>query len=191
VRNIHGVKNKYFKFLCGLVVRDGMGKDTYDLLLRELYGVDFYSLIPNDDNRGEDGKQLRHKFIDEGGQQALSLSGFYMSGQQEEPCTVLEMLIGLAFRLEFEVANSRWERHPSEWFWILIDNLGLSWCDNAAFQEEDTVDFVSRKVAELLQRHYKDDGNGGLFPLKDPKKDQRRIEIWYQMSAYMLENYPI
>lgn len=176
------MKNSYFNFLCNIVDEDMSGE--YSKLLGELHGIDFYSLIPNDDNRAEDGKQLREKFIDEEGQQALSLS-------QLGPCTVFEMLIGLSYRLEFESANSRWEKTPGEWFWILLDNLGLGWCNDSMFVQMQNMDEIHLKVGVFLDRHYKSDGSGGLFPLKNPRKDQRRVEIWYQMSAYILENYPI
>ena len=186
------MKNRYFDFLCSIVGR----MYEYSKLLGELHGMEFYSLIPNDDNRCEDGKQLREKFNDEEGQQALSQSDL---GE----CTVLEMLIGLSFRLEFETMSSRWEKTPSEWFWILIDNLGLmSWEwteDNGGIDvriprrdmERERTDYIQNKVGIFLDRSYDTNGHGGLFPLRNPQKDQRRIEIWYQMSAYILENYPI
>lgn len=175
--------NRYFEFLCSIVDEDGSRE--YDKLLSELHGIDFYSLIPNDDNRGEDGKQLRERFEDEeGGPQGLSLS-------HDKPCTVLEMLIGLAYRLEFESANSHWEKTPGEWFWILLDNLGLGWCDNNMFVQINNTDEIHQKIGVFLDRHYKSDGSGGLFPLKEPRKDQRRVEVWYQMSAYIMENYGI
>jgi len=174
------VKNRYLDFLCEIVG----GTDEYSRLLGELHGIEFYSLIPNDDNRGEDGKQLREKFADERGQHALSLC-------LTDPCTVLEMLIGLSFRLEFETAQSRWEKTPDEWFWILIDNLDLTCYDDSVFLDDEMCYTLFSKVSQMLERHYESDGNGGLFPLKHPKKDQRRVELWYQMSAYVLENYPI
>jgi hypothetical protein len=154
------------------------------MLLHHLYMIEFYSLIPNDDNRGEDGKDLRDKFVEKEGLQALSFC-------PQGPCKVLEMLIGLSFRLEFETAQSRWEKTPKEWFWILIDNLDLSWCTNSEFMKYDRISEIDEKISILLDRKYKNDGYGGLFPLKNPKKDQKEVEIWYQMSAYILENYPI
>jgi len=102
------------------------------------------------------------------------------------------MLIGLAYRLEFETAQSKWEKTVSEWFWILIDNLGLICCDNDAYFTNSKVGSdVPETIGRMLSREYEADGEGGLFPLKNPKKDQRRIEIWYQMTSYILENYPI
>ena len=55
--------NSYFDFLCHLVGR----KYEYSRLLAQLHGVEFYSLVPNDDNRGADGEQLRNNYIDEVG----------------------------------------------------------------------------------------------------------------------------
>ena len=174
------MKNGYFNYLCRLV---GGGKD-YSKLLSKLHEIEFYSLIPNDDNRGEDGKQLRNNYINEEGPQALLLSDL-------NECTVLEMFIGLSFRLEFESMSSQWEKTPKEWFWILLDNIGLKSYNDIFYEQVNAQNEITEIVSIFLDRQYKRDGNGGLFPLKNPRKDQRRIEIWYQMSAYILENYPI
>jgi hypothetical protein len=150
------VKDRYFDFLCNIVDEDG--SCGYDKLLGELHGIEFYSLIPNDDNRGEDGKQLRQRFIDEEGQHALSQSHL-------DECTVLEMLIGLSYRLEFETMSSRWEKTPKEWFWILIDNLGLS-----LYDDSHRVDEVADILKIFLDRHYEANGHGDYFHLRNPKK---------------------
>lgn len=172
--------NKYFNFLCKVVGRS----EKYVLLLQRLYSMEFYSLVPNDDNRGVDGTKVRDLFCDEEGPQGLSLC-------PDGPCTVLEMLIGLSLRLEFETAQSEYEKTPDEWFWILIDNLGLTQFENQLFFDGALFDDVSDIVNIFLERQYTSTGDGGLFPLRKAKKDQREVEIWYQMSAYILENYPI
>jgi hypothetical protein len=48
---------------------------------------------------------------------------------------------------------------------------------------------VNQILTNLVERTYQKNGKGGLFPLKQPAKDQRRVEIWYQMAAYLNENY--
>ena len=175
------MENRYFDFLCAIVGRF----QEYSILLDELHKIEFYSLIPNDDNRGADGLHLRSVFIDEVGLTRPSSLPIF-------PCTVLEMLVGLAYRLEFETAQSKWEKTVSEWFWILIDNLGLTKCNNDEYRTNSMVDSeVPEVIEKMLSRKYEANGNGGLFPLKNPKKDQRRIEIWYQMTSYIIENYPI
>lgn len=175
--------DRYFNFLCNITGK----KQTYSMLLEELHNTAFYSLIPNDENRCEDGTQLRENFLNEEGRQALS---FCDIGE----CTMLEMLLALSFRLEFESMSGEWEKTPREWFWILVNNLGLSHCTNQTIEEVDernVLDDIDGILRRFLERGYERNGNGGLFPLKNAKKDQRRVEIWYQMSAYMLENYPV
>jgi hypothetical protein len=178
--------DQYFTFLCDLVWDDVIESTDAEnrtfQLLSQLYRTEFYSLIPNDDNRGMDGLDIREDFIDhQGGQQALPFGS----------CSVLEMLIGLSFRLEFETSQSKWEKTPTEWFWILINNLNLDFPSNNYLSEDEYQEKIVDIVTIFLERKYKNNGEGGLFPLKNPKNNQKKIEVWYQMSAYILENYPI
>jgi len=175
------MENRYFDFLCAIVGRS----QEYNMLLDELHKIKYYSLIPNDDNRGVDGLQLRQTFLEE-------VDHTWSSSLPKGECTVLEMLIGLAYRLEFETLQSKWEKTKSEWFWILIDNLGLIECvNNRTDNNRQVCKEVTNIINRMLARDYEYNGNGGIFPLKDPKRDQRRIEIWYQMTNYICENYPI
>lgn len=169
----------YFHFLEDIA----MGDDRdYTLLLEDMHSIDFYSLVPNDDNREEDGKQLRKRFLKSGANKPLSLCS-------DDPCSVLEMLIGLAFRIENDLCDSPSEKSVKECFWILISNLGLTWCDNYSYHEEGGKEDILHKIQILLDRKYHRTGKGGLFPLKHSTKDQRQVEIWYQMAEYLLENY--
>lgn len=176
--------NSYFDFLWNLVGR----KKEYGRLLLYLHETEFYSLVPNDDNRGVDGEQLRNHYFDEvGATSPPSLPKDIPDG----PCTVLEMIIGVAFRLEFELLGGQYERPAADWFWVLIDNLGLTGYTDQKMGYGIYILEVKAAVECLLERRYLEDGDGGLFPLKRPRKDQRRVEIWYQMSAWVIENYPI
>lgn len=173
-------ENRYFDFLCSVVGRS----QEYSILLDELHRIEYYALIPNDDNRGRDGEQLRQLFLDDNGHGGR---GYLPRGA----ATVFEMLIGLSYRLEFESMESRWEKSPGEWFWVLIDNLGLTDCtDEMIISGSRTRTDVQDTVKRMLAREYGPDGNGSLFPMKKPQKDLRRVEIWYQMSAWIMENYP-
>lgn len=146
------------------------GSKTYWNLLRELYRTEFVWFVPNDDNRVADGCELRtewaHKedvFCDE---EWLSLG-----------CSFLEMLVGLARRMEFEA-----ERTASFWFWHLIDNMGLlGFHDASKFSSDDVEELTSM----VIWRTYDRLGHGGLFPLRESRHDQRRVEIWYQLSEYL------
>lgn len=147
---------------------------TYWTLARQLYTKEFVWFIPNDDNRAEDGRDLRCEFLDQ--EQIEDVD----EGWMELGCSVLEMLIGLSRRLSFED-----DREPRVWFWCLIDNIGLlEQTDNSRTPAEH-VDEILNKV---IWRTYKPSGRGGLFPLRRAERDQREVEIWYQLSAYLLES---
>lgn len=185
--NISTIKTAglYFEFLCNIVWKEGRQIDVEKeiFLLRGLEAIEFYALIPNDDNRASDGLQLRDNYIDEGGAAQALPSG---------SCSVLEMLIGLSNRLVLETESSKWEKPVDKWFWILIDNLNLSRLLTFTPMSEQAIsDNIEWTITNLLERNYKSNGEGGLFPLKHTNQDQRRIEIWYQMTAYIIENYQI
>lgn len=146
---------------------------TYWSLFRLLYTKQFIWFIPNDDNRSEDGKDLRYEFID--AEQIENVDIDWM----DLGCSMLELLIGLSRRLSFEA-----EGEPRVWFWHLIRNIGLDiYTDNVPIPTEE----VDEQLNQIIWRTYEPDGLGGLFPLKWPEMDQRDIEIWYQMSGYILE----
>ena len=154
----------YFEFLCDIVGRT----DEYSFLLAQLHAMEYYSLIPNDDNRGEDGKQLRQVYLNERGAltRPLSLS-------PDDACTVLEMLVGLSFRLEFETLRSKWEKTPGEWFWILIDNLELTDQQNDKISRDKKCHKSVTKVSQMLKRDY--DFNGqGVFSLSTTQKSTKK-----------------
>jgi hypothetical protein len=164
----------YLKWLYGQVAstkyRDPAR--TYWSLMRQLYKSEFVWIVPNDDNRVEDGRDLRLRFMEDEG--IVSVDAEWMGFG----CSFLEMLIALAKTLSFETGmTSRF------WFWRLLENIGLdSFTDNR--YEEGYVDEVVQRV---VFRKYARNGHGGLFPLRHADEDQRDIEIWYQLSAYLLK----
>lgn len=93
-------------------------------------------------------------------------------------CSMLEMLIGLSRRLSFEA-----EGESRDWFWTLINNLALRSDDKNPI----LVEVVDATLERVIWRTYNPDGSGGLFPLRRAHKNQRKVEIWYQLSAYLLE----
>ncbi len=149
---------------------------TYWSLLRHLYKKEFVWLVPNDDNRVEDGRDLRYEFINEKG---ITPDPNWMG----IGCSMLEMLIGLSRRLAFEG-----EGLASGWFWHMLENLDLRNFSDALFKESVELDIEIDDILDrVIWRTYDSDGLGGLFPLKEPDEDQRDVELWYQMSAYVLD----
>lgn len=148
---------------------------TYWKLLLQLYKKEFIWLVPNDDNRIEDGKELRFEFVDAAGLQDVDLDWVRLG------CSMLELLIGLSRRLAFEA-----EGEPRDWFWHLIENLGFIQLPDARWKDyfENGVD---AQLDQVIYRTYEPDGHGGLFPLNHTQNDQRKVELWYQLSEYVLE----
>lgn len=173
------IQTDYFQWLCGLVNLDR----GYWILARKLHDKEFYWTVPNDDNRAADGQRLRDIFEDE------TLYSDYTC--LEGACSVLEMMIGLSIRIEDILCDPDDEEclKAPEAFWEMLENLGLDEFNDMDFSRLNDGCKVDEILIALLERSYDRSGRGGLFPLKSARKDQRKVEIWYQMSTYLLENY--
>jgi len=76
---------------------------------------------------------------------------------------------------------------PGEWFAEFVANLRLGGYTDEAYELRDSAK-INRVLQKFNQRKYDSYGDGGIFPLKAPEEDQKKVELWYQMSAYMAEN---
>lgn len=156
-------------------VKDRVRARTHWNLLTHIFSKEFVWLVANDDNRLEDGRDLRDEYLHERGLDRSDVSWEWLN----QNCSLLEMLIALSRRLSFEI-----DVQPKDCFWLMINNLGISVTDNVKYPQKK----IDEILDSLIWRRYHHDGKGGLFPLKYPTKDQRDVEIWYQLSAYLLEN---
>lgn len=168
----------YFEWLYSQVA-DAQIEDpslTHWKMLQLFFATEYVWVVSNDDNRAEDGKALRREFLEQA-------SNAIRHGVDREwielGCSVLELMVGLSRRLAFEA-----DGEPHYWFWTLVDNLGLE-------HFNDVGDIPSDEIKQALQRvifrTYEPDGTGGFFPLRNPVRNQRKVELWYQLSAYVLE----
>lgn len=172
------LETDFFSWLYSKVAneRERSPRRTYWKLLRTLHRREFTWLVPNDDNRALDGIELRRLFVEE----RLDTCG--SSPWFEVACSFLEMLIALSLRMEFETGT-----RSDLWFWHLLSNIGISqytdhdWSLETEHRVDDILDTV-------VWRTYRVDGRGGLFPLEFPAQNQTKVELWYQMSAYLIEH---
>lgn len=167
----------YFQWLTDRVDFD-FGKSngaTYIGLMGQLHTKEFVWVVPNDDNRLEDAMELRHRFLNETG---ITKPGDLLLGVP--PLSVLEVILGLSLRCAFNGGG-----YPPNWAWRLIENLDLhNMSDPISSSKAEKIDDI---LETLIYRNYEPDGTGGFFPLTRPIDDQRKIEIWYQMNAYLDE----
>lgn len=152
---------------------------THWKFARQLYTKEFIWLVPNDDNRAADGRGLRSIFLAE--YEIVGPDPLWM----DMGCSMLEMLIALAYRLQFITGDEVFD-----WFWTLIENLGLSMRGTSDQQYTETLEKeIDDILNKVIWRTYTETGEGGLFPVPETDQDQRNIELWYQMSAYLADEF--
>lgn len=171
-------ERSYYNYLVRLV-RTPESK-RYTLLLEHLWRKEYYSILPNDQNRAKDGLFLRREVNE---------------GQDFGPCRVLEMLIALSRRMEFQLYGTDYDKTYKDLFWELVYNLDLIKFDNLEAAKDAMYLEIDRILTNWIERRYSPDGHGGVFPLNNWQKssgiEQTEVEIWYQMMLYLSENYPI
>jgi hypothetical protein len=166
---IQTVDLDYYEWLIAQV--DIPNGKSYRDLFEIMHNLEFVWTVPNDDNRVQDGLDLRGEFA--GGNAAsmqLALGGV----------TFLEVLIALSRRTAFTAGGK-----SEQWAWRLIKNLRLHKMfdpisDDRRVRAIDALDAV-------IWRTYHMDGRGGFFPLNNPMEDQTKVEIWYQLNKYVME----
>lgn len=177
-----GEDSEYFCWLAEKVANRRSIERQCGLLLYKLYSTEFKAIISGDEHRIDDVAELREEFEGE--------TGYIYSDIPDIPCTVLELLITLSNRIVDILGD--WNSDPANWFWVLLNNLVSddAYFSNVNLKEKPNVRHeLDDILGRFVDRKYNFDGSGGIFPLKTPKKDQKRVEIWYQMQAYLNEIY--
>lgn len=169
------INNEYFEYLYDLIDAKRFSKRvSYRKLLMHLHDIEFTWSVPFDDNRADDGIQLRRRF-------ALMRDDMSVIDYILGPCSVLEMMVALAVRCETIMDDTRYGDRTGQWFWGMIHNLGLSPMIDSKFDR----DFIDDIIARFLNREYESDGTGGLFTVRHCEHDLRTVEIWRQLSWYL------
>jgi len=160
------INHDYFAWLVAQVnVPNGR---TCGDLFEEMHNTEFVWKVPNDDNRVQDGMDLRSEFTDR-------VSDLILEG-----VTFLEVLVALSRRLAFTAGGE-----ARVWAWQLLRNLRLQKMTDPL--SEDKRNRVRDILDTVIWRTYREDGRGGFFPLSNPAEDQTKVEIWYQMNLYVIE----
>ena len=172
------IEQTYFQWLRDHVEtphrRNGL---TWEGLLAQLHSKEFVWTVPNDDNRLHDAADMRQEFSHE---YEVDTSELLLT----VPISVLEIIVVLSRHIEFQIDGK-----ARQWAWQLIENMGLGkYSDPVSPRMSDLID---DHLEVFIWRNYPPNGEGGLFPLKLPPEDQRRVELWFQMHAWIDENYAI
>lgn len=172
------VKSDYMIWMMRMVSTKEYRSNQYKKLFEKLYERQFQVINAFDENRVMDGEALRYRFGDETGRMQPEIT----ESIDNRPCSVLELMIALASRCENQFAyDPQYGDRTGVWFWEMVKSLGLINMTDDQYNEEYT-DYV---IDRFISLDYKPNGEGGLFTIKDPKKDYRHVQIWYQMCEYL------
>ena len=172
------VKSDYVIWMMRMVSTKEYRSNQYKKLFEKLYERQFQVINAFDENRVMDGEALRYRFGDETGRMQHEIT----ESIDNRPCSVLELMIALAYRCENQFAyDPQYGDRTGVWFWEMVKSLGLINMTDNQYNEEYT-DYV---IDRFISLDYKPNGEGGLFTIKDPKKDYRHVQIWYQMCEYL------
>ena len=150
-------------------------------LLAFLFQQDFIPSCEMDESRAEDGRDLRYRFAQERNIPYAAVN----NATSGIPCSMLEMMVGLSIRIEEHImADSEAGNRVGQWFWNMVVSLGLAAMDDARFNDCRARFIIDR----FNQRAYQPNGAGGLFTLISPNVDMRKLDIWYQLMAYLNES---
>jgi hypothetical protein len=183
------IQDQYYSWLRDWVETTGK-RNKYNILLKSLHDKKFKWFVPNDDNRAFEGINLRQQFCEE--ELNLCFSDLYDSNViiGDNEATMLEVILALAFRCDSIMADNADNVSINDWFWRLLNNAELDiYDDEYCGYSCDSRYEIDKILEKIINRTYKRNGEGALFPLKKSKKDQRKIELWYQMCQFLVENF--
>lgn len=171
------INNEYFDWMYDIVCHDRYSnRISYRKLLMFLHNTEFRYSILRDENRADDGYRLRYRFTTD--KHYEDEDAEYIDGH----CSVLEMMLALAIRCEESIMDDpHVGDRTSQWFWGMINNLGLGAMNDNIFDKKEASYIVER----FLDREYERNGKGGLFTVRNCRKDLRKAEIWYQLCWYL------
>lgn len=171
------LRERYFYWLYRKVV----DPDThYKKLLKRLHETEFTFTIPMDENRMEDGLELRYRFGAENGIRDVEI----VNTIDIFPCSVFEMMVALCIRCEEGIMDDpEIGNRTSRWFISMLESLGLAGMVDQRYDQN----YVDERIRILLERQYSPDGRGGLFYIPGCDEDMRNVQIWYQMNWYLNE----
>jgi hypothetical protein len=171
----------YFRWLYDQVVyfNDPQGMQSYWQVCARMQDMTFLDLVEHDSNRIAEATNLRDRFL-------ATLADVTPHDRNDllfPDASIFEVLVALAERANYMV-----EMDMYKWFNIFLRNLGLDRYSDGYCLLHLTGN-IDRILNRFNRRSYRANGhNGGLFPLEHPTRDQREVELWYQMGAYINEN---
>ena len=185
------VSNDYFIFLFNITELE----DKYMKLCEILHGINVTfdeDDVPMDENRIWDGKAMRSIFCEamfpSSAVKRRLLVKELDNCFDRDYCSVLEVFIGLAWRIERDVIGDPDEGDRTS-FWVrcILHNLELLDYTDKALKTMDDKKEVVDIVLKCINRDYDRFGNGSAFPVRYPRRNMKYMEMWNQMVQWLDE----
>lgn len=178
------IVDEYFDYICNLICDSKFkrNKKAYSKLLYFLFDTPFRYSMEMDENRYQDGLNLRYRFAVE-----YRYSEHYIFDMlSDRDCSVLEMMVSVANRCEEScIDDPELGSQTGFIFWKMVESLGLIYSENRYFD----LEFVDYTIQRFLNREYFENGEGGLFTLRFPRRDMTTVEIWMQACWWLNESF--
>lgn len=198
----HEVAHEYFLYLCNRVrlinnqkhIIPETADETYFNLAMKLHKTDFKVVVPLDDNRIADARNLRTFW-------ALLHSNYNdYTGISGPGASMLEVMIGLCERFDTTVQmRADLQERTDQWFHLMLKNSSLDiFCDayftptvneDGITEYDGTANEMCDEIIKTInERKYDIDGRGGFFPRVNSCRDERKVDLWIQMHGFFMEN---
>lgn len=172
---MNDLRDEYFEWMYHTVCHGRFAKENiYRKLLTYLHSVEYTWILSDDVNRAEDGEEgLRWRFAYE--------NHINVRHELDGPCSVLEMMLALAYKCEEIMDDAAIGDRTVQWFWRMIANLGLNGMTDRRFDLGAAESIIDR----FLNRDFEPDGHGSLFVIRNCRYDLRDVETWTSMLWYL------
>lgn len=178
------IESIYYPWLLKRVADERL-TDRYSKLFKVLYEtrVNLERMNPYDTERCRDGQTLRYLFERAMASYLTGISGREYIEFEDNPCNMLELLVGIASRMEDTIMGSDIQGdRTGQWFWSMMTNLGIGYMSNDKFN----VNEYNRCMRMFMTYKYDNEGKGCLFrSSKYTMSQMAEKDIWYQMQAYI------
>lgn len=181
------IKTEYLCYLMNRAQIEAAGSHGYLKLCAIMQDFEFLPIHEMDENRCSECRALRRDFAEGYDEEYIDI----LDGIYGENGTVMELLVVLAEKWNYELEDSQYEAGPGKWFREMLFNCGLIESDNDMLEKQEERQRVIDILCVIVYRKTGWDGEGGLFPIRCPRTDQRNEELIVQLNNYIEENYDI
>ena len=125
------LSNRYLDWIYSIICGENdYNHLSYRKLIAFLNDIEFTYILEMDENRAQDGIDFRYRFGYTKGYSRDVIARYL----DNRPCSVLEMMVALAFRVEEQIMDDyEYGDRTGQWFWNMIVSLGLGQMHDGCF----------------------------------------------------------